>query len=73
MKNTLLVLTCLAFIMPFKTVAQTSTLNFAYDHNGNRVLRELVFEEIRHVDSPAQEDPLTTIASTVLDFILYIK
>lgn len=67
MKKTLLILICLAFIMPLKNVAQTSTLNFTYDHNGNRILRELVFEEIRNVESLEKEDTLTADASYTID------
>lgn len=49
------------------SMAQNNTLNFAYDNNGNRILHELVFEEIRNVESLEKEDTLTANASYTLD------
>ena len=47
MNKTAFLIIALILMLPIKIVAQTYTLTFDYDSNGNRVLRELVFEEIR--------------------------
>lgn len=49
------------------SMAQNNTLNFAYDDNGNRILRELVFEEIRNVESFNKENALTVNTNNLLD------
>lgn len=65
--NVLFFLFGLFLMSSIATMAQNNTLNFAYDNNGNRILRELVFEEIRNVESFKKEYALTANTNNLLD------
>ncbi len=65
--NVLFFLFGLFLMSSIATMAQNNTLNFDYDDNGNRILRELVFEEIRNVESLKKENALTVNTNNLLD------
>lgn len=66
-KSVLFFLFGLFLMSSIASMAQNNTLNFAYDDNGNRIIRELVFEEIRNVESFNKENALTVNTNNLLD------
>lgn len=67
MNKTAFLIIALILMLPIKIVAQTYTLTFDYDSNGNRVLRELVFEEIREKPFPELEEKPNGVFDNALD------
>lgn len=66
-KLVMLFLLGLFILSPITFLAQNPILSFDYDENGNRVLRELVFEEIREKPFPELEEKPNGVFDNALD------
>lgn len=64
--KTLLFQVCLV-LMPLTSIAQTSTVNFGYDHNGNRITRQLVFEELLAMRPQVIEEKIAQYDDNILE------
>ena len=54
-------------LMPFIALAQTTTVSFGYDRNGNRTARQLVIEELLVMKSQEIEEVPTQVDDNSLD------
>ena len=57
---------CLS-LMPLTVLAQTTTVSFGYDRNGNRTARQLVIEELLVMKSQEIEEVPTQVDDNSLD------